>query len=262
MTEPAITMAELELPVTSARADGSFGSFASGVALTVATRLLMLAGTIGASIVVARRLGPEGFGTLAVLNATVALTLQIVSAGLPSANTYNIAKDRQSLAPVWANAILFAVVAGALAALTVFALAWVRPSLFGGVSTGLLAIASFSIPFQLLTLLGLNVLLALDRIGQMNLLDCWSSILTLLNAVVALLILRTGLTTLVTLNTGAAVLLGLLLAAILARSLRSQKDGRGFRPDLSLLRNMLAYGLKFYISIMAGYVIFRADLLI
>jgi len=263
MTEPAITLAELELPETSAKAgEDSFGSFTSGVVLTVATRLLMLAGTLGASIVVARRLGPDGFGTLAVLNATVALTLQIVSAGLPSANTYIIAKDRQSLAPVWANAILFALLAGALAALTVFALARIKPSLFGGVSLDLLAIASFSIPFQLLTLLGLNVLLALDRIGQMNLLDCWSSILTLLNAVVALLILRMGLTTLVTLNTGAAVLISLLLAAIVGRLLRSQKEGRGFRPDLSLLKNMLAYGLKFYISIMAGYVIFRVDLLI
>jgi len=263
MTEPAITLAELDGPLTADKPTdrGSF-SFTSGVALTLATRLLMLAGGVGASIVVARWLGPEGFGTLAVLNATVALTLQIASAGLPSANTYVIAKDRNSLGPVWANAILFALGVGALAALIVFALARVKPSLFGGVSGALLEVALCSIPFQLMTLLGLNVLLAIDRIGQMNVLEWLASVLTLVNAVVALLILRAGLMTLVTLNTGAAVLVSVLMAAVLSRFLLHQRQRRAFHPDFSLLKEMLAYGVKYYISIMAGFVIFRIDLLI
>lgn len=263
MSEPAITVAEVEVPETLSKPnEAAFGSFVSGVALTLFARLLMLAGVVGSSIVVARWLGPEGFGTLAVLNATVALTLQIASAGLPSANTYFIARDRRQLGPVWANAILFALVVGSLSALAIFALGKLKPSLFGGAPSSLLGIAAFSIPFQLLILLGLNVLLAVDRIRQMNLLDCLSPVFSLLNAIVALLILGAGLTTLVTFNTGAAIVISLFLLVAVGRLLRAQPERHAARPDLGLLTTMLRYALKFYISIMAGFVIFRTDLLI
>src|SRR5713226_243377 len=132
---------------TSLREEPAYGSFKSGVALTFATRILTFVGGVGSSIVVARWLGPEGLGTLAVLNVTVALALQIGCAGLPSANTYFIARDRRTLGPVWANTITFALAAGALLAVLAVALGALRPALFGGVSRNLLAIAALSIPF-------------------------------------------------------------------------------------------------------------------
>src|SRR5215468_8711538 len=110
-----------------------FGSFFSGVVLTFGTRLLMLAGVFGSGIVIARWLGADGFGIYAVVNVTVALALQIGSAGLPSANTYFIARDRGTVGPVWANAIAFALVTGSVLAAVVLSLAWLRPSMFGGV---------------------------------------------------------------------------------------------------------------------------------
>ena len=238
------------------------GSFVSGVVLTFGTRLLMLAGLVGSSIVVARWLGPEGLGTLAVLNVTVALALQIGSAGLPSANTYFIARDRETLGPVWANSIVFAFAGGSLLAAAVFLVTEIRPALFGGVSRSLLIIATLSIPFQLLTLLGLNVLLAMGRIGQLNLLDSLSPALALVNAVVVLVIVRANLTMLVSFNTGAAIVLSLGTLWVTGRMLARQKEHRKFVPDVALLKKMLVYGLKFYISIMAGVLIFRADLLI
>jgi len=237
-----------------------FGSFVSGVVLTFGTRLLMVAGVFGSGIIIARWLGPEGFGTYAVLNVTVALALQIGSAGLPSANTYFIARDRTGTGPVWANAILFALLAGSLLTITVLILDWANPSLFGGVSARLLAIAAVSIPFQLLTLLGLNVLLALDRIRQLNLFDALSPAWVSVNAILVLMILRRGLFELVSFNTAAFVLLGLLLVMYLSRAVAKQSNR--IRPDLRLLKAMLGYGVKFYVSIMAGTIILRADLLI
>lgn len=246
--------------VVAADTDPARRSFISGVAVTFAARVLTLAGVVGSSIIVARWLGPQGFGTLAVLNATVALTLQIASAGLPSANTYFIAREQTNLGRVWANAILFGVVAGVLSALVILGLGRLNPSWFGGASTRLLALAALSIPFQMLILLGLNVLLAVGRVGLMNLVDCLSPAFALLNAVVAVVILRNGLTTLVSLNTAAAIFSSLLLLLMIGRLAR--REERATRPDLSLLRQMLRYALKFYVSIMAGFVIFRVDLLI
>jgi hypothetical protein len=59
----------------------------------------MLAGGLLSSIMVARVLGAEGLGALAVINVTVAIALQFGCAGLPSANTYFIARDHDSLRP-------------------------------------------------------------------------------------------------------------------------------------------------------------------
>src|SRR6267378_2275 len=139
MSNPAIIRAQREATaaeVTPVEA-GAFGSFASGVALTIVTRLMMLVGVVGSSVVVARWLGPEGLGSLAVLNTTIVLALSLGSLGLTSSNTYFISKDRRTVAPVWANTIVFALFGGTLVAMVVIALATFKPGLFGGVSPDL-----------------------------------------------------------------------------------------------------------------------------
>ena len=237
----------------------AFGSLVSGVAVTFTTRLLIVACTIGASIIVARWLGPQGTGALAVLNVTVALALQLGSVGLPSATTYFVAKDRALIARVWANALIFSVAAGVLIAVGVITIGNMRPSLFNGVSAHLITVIAVSIPFQLVTLMGLNLLLAVDRIRLMNLLDALSSLLVFLNAVGLLVIWRRDLTTLVWFNTAAAIAVSGLLIWSIARVVRR---AAALAPDVSLLKQMIRYGLKFYVCIFAGFVIFRVDLLI
>src|SRR5207253_3276377 len=211
---------------------------------------------------VARWLGREGLGALAVLSVTVALALQIGSAGLPSANTYFISRDRKRLGAAWANALVFALAAGIVLTAAILLIAKIEPSLFGRVPYRLIAIAALSIPIQLLTLLGLNVFLAVDRIDLLNLLDLATPALLLINAIVVLVILGLGLGALVSSNTSAVIILGFVMIAFVGRELVHQKERNAFRPDFPLLRKMVRYGGKFYVSIIAGVVIFRADLLI
>jgi len=236
-----------------------FGSLASGIAVTFTTRLVILCCVIGSSVIVAHWLGPEGTGALAVLNVTVALALQLGSGGIPSATTYFVAKDRALATQIWANGLVFSVGAGALLALGVIAIANVRPALFNGVPVGLITVVAVSIPFQLVTLVGLNLLLAIDRIRSMNVLDALSSFLILLNAIGVLVLWRRNLTTLVWFNQAAAVLVSLCVIGFLAR-LTQRVGAKVF--DVTLMKRMLVYGLKFYICIFAGFIIFRLDLLI
>ena len=150
----------------------------------------------------------------------------------------------------------------ALSRLGCSGLNWIRPSVFGKVSTQLVAVAAVSIPFQLLILLGFNIFLAIDRIRQLNLFDALLPAWVLTNAVVVLIILRERLFTFVSANTGAAIVLGLLLALYIGREVSKIKQSRKARVDLQLFNAMLRYGVKFYISIMAAAIIFRADVLI
>jgi len=255
---PSETPAAAVTPVEA----GAFGSFASGVALTIVTRLLMLLGTVGGSVIVARWLGPEGLGALAVLNTTIVLALTIGTLGLTSANTYFIARDRTTLAPVWANAIVFALLGGTLVAGTVIALTKFVPTLFGGVSSDLVLIAALSIPFQFLLSLGLNVLLGMDRIRRLNFLDAMAPVLALFNAIFVLLVLRSTLKVLVSFNSAATVVLSGFMIWSIARVVSRQQERRCFQPNGRLFKEALGYGLKFCIPLIAAILIFRVDLLI
>jgi O-antigen/teichoic acid export membrane protein len=235
--------------------------FKTGIAWTLATRVLMIVNSVAAGIIVAHWLGAKGVGELAVINVTVATLVQVCSFGLPSANTYFISQDQKQLRTAAINSLIFASLVGSLLALGLSYIAQLRPDWFGSVSASLIRIASVSIPAQLVTLIGLNILLAVGKLREFNLLDLVGQSFVLINAVVALIVLRHGLATLVVLNTAAALLVSLVVAVLIVIAARKLARSQ-WRPDASLLARMIGYGLKFHVSILAGAIIFRADLLV
>ena len=242
------------LPVSPSR-------FSTQVAWTFATRLLMIFNSVGAGIIVARWLGAKGVGELAVINVAVATVVQLGSFGLPSSNTYFIAKDQERFRAAAINSLIFALVIGSILAIGLSALASFRPDWFGFISPELIRIASISIPFQLITLIGLNILLAVGKVKEFNLLDLAGQSFVLINAGLVLLVLNHGLGTLVTLNTVASVLVGFVVTLLLVLSARNLARSK-WRTDVALLRRMIAYGLKFHVSILAGAIMLRADVLV
>lgn len=222
----------------------------------------MVVGSFGASVVVARWLSARGLGELSVINVTISLAVQIASIGLPSAIAYHVSKDREVRVTASCNALLFGILAGIAASLVTIGLSFASPGLFGSVSPTLFAIAAISIPFTLLMLLGYHVLLALEKSVLFNLLDVAAPLFILANAVLVLVVMRSGLVTLVSFNTAANGLIGCTAVVIVARILRRQSDQPRWRIDAALFRRMLGSGLKFYVAIIAGIIIVRADLLI
>jgi len=237
------------------------GQFSQAVAITFLARVLMLAGGLGTSIIVARWLGADGLGSLAVVNVTVALAVQLGCFGLPSSNTYFISRDRNLLPSVWANSLVFAIAAGSVLWLALILLARLRPSFLGPVPSALITVAGISIPFQLLTLLGLNVFLSVGQITRFNATDAATYLLMLINAIVAVVLLRLDLSALVTFNAAAWVLIGV-AAAIMVQSIvgRMNRARRWF--DWLTFKRIIRYGIKFHICVVAGIVIIRADLLL
>ena len=235
--------------------------FSSQIAWTFATRLLMIFNSVAAGIIVAHWLGAKGVGQLAVINVAVATFVQLGSFGLPSSTTYFIAQDQARFRAAAVNSIIFALGVGALLALGLSAVASLRPDWFGFVSPQLIHIAAVSIPFQLIALIGLNILLGLGKVREFNLLDLAGQSFVLINAVLVLLVLKQGLKTLVTLNTAASILVSIVLALLLVFSGKNLIQSK-WRADMALLRRMIGYGLKFHVSILASAIIIRADLLV
>jgi O-antigen/teichoic acid export membrane protein len=231
------------------------------VAWTFATRILMIVNSVAAGIIVARWLGAEGVGQLAVINVAIATVVQVCSFGLPSANTYFIAQDPKQLRTAATNSLIFVLVVGSALAIGLSYLAKARIEWFGYVSAGLIELASVSIPAQLITLVGLNILLAVGKIREFNLLDLIGQSFVLINAVVALIVMGFGLTMLVFLNVAAAALMSVIVGILIVVAARKLERSQ-WRPDASLLAQMIRYGIKFHVSILAGAIIFRADLLV
>src|SRR5690242_7646273 len=236
-------------------------TFTAQIGWTFATRLLMIFNSVVAGIIVARWLGADGVGQLAVINVAVATIVQLGSFGLPSSNTYFIAQDQSHFRAAAINSLVFALGIGSILALALTATAALRPDWFGFVSPNLIRIAAISIPFQLITLIGLNILLAVGKIREFNLLDLAGQSFVLIYAVLVLLLLRSRLEMLITFNTLASILVVIVIATLLVVSARTLAHSR-WRADIALLRRMIFYGLKFHISILAGAIIIRADLLV
>lgn len=235
--------------------------FTSQVAWTFAIRVLMIFNSVVAGIIVAWWLGAQGVGQLAVINVAVATVVQLGSFGLPSSNTYFIAQNQERFRAAAINSLIFALVIGSILAIALSALASLRPDWFSFIPIDLIRIAAISIPFQLITLIGLNILLAVGKVKEFNLLDLAGQSFVLINAVAALLVLNRGLGTLVTLNTITGVLVSLVVTALLVISARSLVQSK-WRADIAFLRRMITYGLKFHVSILAGGIMLRADLLV
>ncbi len=221
----------------------------------------MIANSVLAGIVVARWLGVEGVGQLAVINVSVTTLVQFGSLGFPSSNTYFISKDSEHFRAAALNSFVFALVAGSMLAVALAFTAQLRPDWFGSVSHDLFRIAAVSIPFQLLTLIGLNIFLAIGRIRQFNLLDLLGQSFVLINVLIALALRQSDLSTLVTLNTVAAAFVALLIVVLVITAGRSVNSTR-WAIDRSLFVLMVKYGIKSHIAILAGALIFRADLLV
>ncbi len=221
----------------------------------------MVAGALGTSITVGRWLGAEGLGSLAVINITIALGVQFGCFGIPSANTYFISQNNRDLPKVWHISLLFAGVFGSLIALAIAMGATWRPGAFGNVNPTLLAVAAISLPFQLITLIGLNVFLALGYISRFNVFDAASQLALLMSAIATLVVLGAGLNTLVSLNTVVAIIYGITVA-LLVQQLARQFGRSSSWLDITTFRRMVRYGIKFHIAVVAAIIVVRADVLL
>src|SRR4026208_26204 len=81
--------ASLPLRVTASPPPGvpaslSLSVFSTHVVWTFAIRILMVLNSVVAGVIVARWLGAEGLGQLAVINVAVGTLVQLASLGLPS----------------------------------------------------------------------------------------------------------------------------------------------------------------------------------
>jgi O-antigen/teichoic acid export membrane protein len=230
-------------------------SLTSDVGLTFASKVAVVLFQVAGTVLVARRLGPAGRGTVAVASALVLVCQQLGSLGLATANPYFGLRDRSSLKRILANSIAFSAIVGVtLGGLSVLAKLLV-PATVRGLSWADVGIVAAAIPAALLFLYLQGILLGEGRMLAYNLVEAGQNLVSLLALAVGLYVLGIGVTGSI------AVLVGVyyLGAGVYLQLLRT-RVGRVGRVDLTLARRMLHYAFRVYVASFIAFLIIRLDL--
>lgn len=237
----------------------SSNRFSTAVPLTLLTRIVTVAGSVAAGIVIARVLGSETVGTYAVLLLIVNTLVQVFGAGLAAANVFFVGRERILLPAIISNSIVFAALAGIAGAALVYLGSLLRPLWFQDVPAELLMISLATLPFQIWTLFGLNLFLTLGDVRRFNLLDWLSQVYIPINAVVVLLVLGRGLDTLVTFNAIATAVIAITIFILVRRLAVAENGTIAFSPDPSLFVRMVKFGLTINVMNSVLALVLRAD---
>jgi len=230
-------------------------SLGSDVIVTYASKVTVMALTLGMAVVVARALGPSGRGQVAVALALTMTLVQLGTLGFVSANPYFAARDNAAVGRLITNSLWFAALAGAV----LIAIGVGFKIEFAGATRGLgwaeTMAALVAIPLALATFLLQSVLLGQGRTLAYNGVELTQVVLVFCALVVGLFVFDFDVLDVLLVLAG-GYLVGLLAnIALLSRHIRP-----GIRPDLGLARETLKYGLRIYIATLLAFLVIRLDL--
>jgi O-antigen/teichoic acid export membrane protein len=233
------------------------GEFMQATIITFATNVLSLFMGVGASVILARVLGPEGQGIYILAILLTSLIVTFGNLGIGPATVYYVARGEFRRQEILGNNILLSLgigSVGVLAGLVVVLL--FRETVFPNVSLKYLLLALVLVPLELFFSYVNYVLLGAQRIKEFNRAQVTQAALFLGFVAFALLGLRSGV--------GGAILAGVLswlVADVLVfRVVRQVAGGTDVKPSFSYLKRAAIYGIQAHLANILGFLNYRVDM--
>lgn len=207
--------------------------------------------------VIARWLGPEGKGAIALALLIPAMLSVFLSGGINVANVYFAGSRKLGVCVLTENSVKFAFFSTLLGLMGVGILivtGWL-PVLVPGISQWMILLAMIGLPSGLLCGHFSAILQGLQRIITINVIHLIQSMLTLVLTIVLVIVLRLGLLGALLSYLGPGMVSLLIFAIILRR------EGGAFCPrwNPSIMRSVLSFGLKGYIGNVFQFFNYRLD---
>ncbi len=232
-------------------------TFVGHVGATFFVRLVLIAVGFAISVMTARLLGPAGRGLYTAAVVLGAIGSQFGNLGLHSANTYFIGRDKSLLPRLFSNALTVGIGLGGGIALLLGILFHLHPS-WAPVRGYLLLGGLLLIPATLLGMLLQNLLLAVREVKWYNIAELTSRAGIVVGLVGIWLVMRGVRPAEVVLCALSATCLSFCIDAIRLLSITRALPP----PSFSLLRSQASYGLRAYLTCLAGYVVLKSDILL
>ena len=231
-------------------------TFFGKVAETYVTQISIIAIGMVTTVCVARILGPEGRGLLAVAVALSGLGVQFGNLGLNASNTYFVAKDRSLLPQLLGNTLTISLGLAGTGSFITYLVLYGRPQ-WTPVHGNLLILMLAWVPFGLAYMLLQNLLLGVQEVRAYNTIELVSKLLAL---VFIGFILLSGLVSPVTMFLAffAALLIGFVWAFWKLYALLDQH----LSVSLGLFGSNVRLGIKAYLICLFYFIVLKADILL
>jgi len=218
---------------------------------TISVRILLIFAGFISSIITARALGPEGRGIFFYWTTLAAIAIQFGNLGLHSSNTYYLAKGKAKLSTLAANSLWVSLIAGIFLCGVLVCIVWYRENNLEDVLPFLIP-TLIIVPTGLYFLLGSNLLIALDRIGEFNCFELANRYIGLGILLLAVWIWHTPQSLII------AIALSSVLMCVPLFKRVNVLGGTG-SPSLRILFEGFWYALRAYLASIFGFLVLRLN---
>ena len=231
--------------------------FTKQVSATLITKVVSLLLSIAKAAIIARWLGPEGKGMLALALLVPGMLGLFLSGGVGAANVYYVGSRRLDVPTLTANSLGFALLSTfvGFGVVVISAAAGWLEVVVPGVPTWIVLIAMLGFPTGLLNGFFSTILQGLQQIVTLNLINMFQSTLTFCLTIVFVIVFQFGLLGALVASLGSGVLGLIVYGTILNR------EGGVFLPRWSypVMRSTLSFGLKGHIGNVLQFFNYRLD---
>jgi len=236
------------------------GQFKKHVGTTFLTQCIGLVFSITTAAIIARWLGPEGKGMLAMALLVPGLMVIFLNSGIGVANVYFAGTTRMNVPTLTGNSVIFAFLATIFGMVIISALLVTGSlqALLPGVPVWLVLIAMIGLPVGLLSGYFTTILQGLQSIIKINLINLAQGALMLVLTFLLVTSFKIGLL-------GALMAyLGTNISSLVALTLLLRVEGGLFLPNWnpSVMRSTLSFGLKGHVGNILQFFNYRLDMFI
>lgn len=224
--------------------------FAKNLLNVLGTKIFIYIWTLGGSVFIARILGPEKKGELALVISIYSIGIQILNIGLHSSNTYYISQDKNNTKYALGNSLIITLFTLCLSGVGFFIC---RKIGIFHLNNILLFVSFIMIPVGIFVLMQKNIILAFGAVKQYNILEIIDNGIVFLLAIMLSLFFKINIE-----DISICYLLGAMITG--GYSLYIVKKMQ-LVPAVSTekLRTYLPYGIQAYISCLMSFLVLKAD---
>jgi len=235
------------------------GKFVKDSLITFIVRFSSLFLGLGVSIILARGLGPEGRGVLALAVLLPNLLITFTNFGINYASAFYAGKKKYSPAEILGNNLILSFIVSIFTILIgIIIILFFGDDLFRGVSRMNLFLALPLIPCQVFLLFTVNILWGLQKIKEYNFIDFFNSLLGLILLAVFIFGFGLGVKTAIV----AQVVSSLFAITILFFLMRRVVGPFSLRLNKLYLKDTFLYGMKMYFGGILSLLHSRLDIFI
>jgi O-antigen/teichoic acid export membrane protein len=232
--------------------------FIRDAAVSTGAQVSMNVAAMLGGVLVARVLGPEGRGTLAVLTALGAMAVLLASLGLQTSSIYFMGRFKDDRDTIVINNTLVGLIGGLVTAgLLVLAGLALHDVLLPGIPIYLFLLYALCIPFNYFSDFASRTALGLGKVFLMNTAPLTGGVGLLIGTAGVLAVFGAHIAPLIVLR----VLIEVVTATILFVSI-FRATGLTGRPSRVLLRRQLHYGLRNYASSLMWLFLLQSDVVL